>query len=217
MSDDEAQVDPAAILRAIETDREQAQSALSPDARLLYATWGIAWSLGFTAFYLAFVPLSGPLLPFGIAAAIGAAALVGAIVISTVHSARRSTGSRGPSMVQGAIYGNCFPLAFTMMGLLGWRLAASGVAPEVMLSYWVAVPCLIVGVLFFAGAAIWNDKSQLVFGGWTFIVGLASIAIAPPHNLLAGAIGGVGFLVLALIQAIRPDLTSGPITRGHDG
>lgn len=194
-----------------------AQQAFAPNAVLLYATWGIAWTVGFLAFYAAFVPAERPLIPFVVGVVIGLAVLVAAIVLSAVHSARRSAGSRGPSAVQGAIYGNTFAVAFALMGLLGWRLISSGVQLESMLSYWVAAVCLIVGILFLAGAAMWNDRSQLIFGCWTFVVGFVSIALPPPHNLLAGAAGGIGFLVLAGVQAIRPQLTSGRITRGTDG
>lgn len=119
--------------------------------------------------------------------------------------------------MQGAIYGNTFGVAFTLMGLLGWRLMASGVALEAMVSYWVAATCLVVGILFLVGAAMWNDRSQLIFGSWTFIVGFVSIALPPPHNLLAGVLGGIGFLVLALAQAMRPQLVSGRIIRGTNG
>lgn len=217
MGDGRRDLDPSLILRTIDDDRRRAQGALTPNAALLYTTWGIAWTVGFLAFYAAFVPVGRPLVPFAVGAAIGGAALVAAIVLSAVHSARRSAGSRGPSVVQGAIYGNIFPLAFTLMGLLGWRLAAAGVPVLTMLSYWVAVPCLIVGILFLAGAAMWNDRSQLIFGCWTFVVGLASLALTPPHNLLAGAAGGVGFLLIAVVQALRPRVTSGPITRTTDG
>ncbi|GAA3909625.1 hypothetical protein [Microbacterium invictum] len=217
MGADEQDRDPSSILRAIDDDQQRAQRALTPNATLLYATWGIAWAVGFLAFYAAFFPVDNPLIPFAVGAAIGGVALVAAIVFSAVHSARRGSGSRGPSVVQGAIYGNIFPVAFTLMGLLGWRLTAAGVPALTMLSYWVAVPCLIVGILFLAGAAMWNERSQLVFGCWTFIVGLVSIALPPPHNLLAGAAGGIGFLVVAVVQSVRPQLTSGPITRSTDG
>lgn len=217
MGDDERDLDPSSILRAIDDDRRRAQGALTPNATLLYATWGIAWTVGFLAVYAAFVPVDQPLIPFALGAVIGGAALLAAILVSAIHSARRSAGSRGPSVVQGAIYGNIFPVAFTLMGLLGWRLAAAGVPSMTLLSYWVAVPCLIVGILFAAGAAMWNDRSQLLFGCWTFIVGLGSLALTPPHNLLAGAAGGIGFLLLAVVQSLRPALTSGSITRTVDG
>lgn len=216
MDDDEPDIDPAGILRSIDDDRQRAQRALSPNATLLYAVWGVAWAIGFLAIFLAFVPVDAPLLPFGAAVATAAGVLVAAIVVSAVHSARRGSGSRGPSVVQGAIYGNVFPVAFVLMGLLGWRLSAAGVDLDTMLSYWVAVSCLIVGVMFVTGAAMFNDRSQLVFGAWTLVVGLGSIALAPPFTLLAGVAGGAGFLVLAVIQALRPQLLSGTITRVRD-
>ncbi|MGB4777303.1 hypothetical protein [Microbacterium sp.] len=217
MADDEHPGDPSSILRGIEADQREAQRAFAPNVVLLYSIWGIAWTVGFLALYAAFVPVEQPLIPLALGLVMGLGVLVAAIVLSAVHSARRSAGSRGPSMVQGAIYGNTFGIAFTLMGLLGWRLISLGVPLEPMLSYWVAATCLIVGILFVVGAAMWNDRSQLVFGCWTFVVGFASVALPPPHNLLAGVAGGVGFLALAAIQAARPQFISGRITRGTDG
>jgi len=214
---DDTERDPAEILRAIDAERLHAQSALSPNAGLLYAIWGVAWAIGFLAFYFTFVPQADPPLPFIAGAAIGGAALVAAIVLSATHSVRRGAGSRGPSVVQGAIYGNIFPIAFALMGFLGWRLTSAGVSTIDMLSYWVAAPCLIVGILFLAGAAMWNDRSQLIFGIWTMVIGIISVALPPPHNLLAGVGGGLGFLALAVIQSARPGLASGPISREHGG
>lgn len=214
---DDQERDPAEILNAIDAEQLHAQSALAPNARLLYTTWGAAWVIGFLALYLAFAPVGDPVLPLIGGLLIGAGALVAAIVLSAMHSVRRASGSRGPSVVQGAIYGNIFPVAFTLMGLLGWRLASAGVPTTTMLSYWIAAPCLIVGALFLAGAAMWNDRSQLVFGLWTVVIGLISVALPPPHNLLAGVLGGLGFLALAVIHSLRPTFTSGPITREHGG
>lgn len=210
------QVDPSSILRSIDDDQRRAQQALSPNVTLLYTVWGVAWLLGFLAVYATFIPDGDPLLPTAVGLSLGGVLLVTAIILSATHSARRSTGSRGPSVVQGAIYGNIYPVSFTLMGLLGWRLSSAGISNETMLSYWVAATCLIVGILFLAGAAMWNERSQLVFGIWIVAVGLLSIAIAPPHNLLAGAVGGLGFLVIAVVQSRSPRLTSGPIVRGTD-
>jgi len=214
---DDKERGPAEILRAIDAEQLHAQSALAPNAKLLYTAWGTAWVVLFLALYLAYVPVGEPVLPLFAGLLIGAGAFITAIALSGTHSARRASGSRGPSVVQGAIYGNIFPVAFTLMGLLGWRLTSAGVPTITMLSYWVAAPCLIVGVLFVAGAAMWNDRSQLVFGIWTLVIGLISVALPPPHNLLAGVLGGLGFLALAFVHSRRPSLTSGPITREHGG
>lgn len=133
-----------------------------------------------------------------------------AIALSATHSTLKGSGSRGLPVVQGANYGNVFPVALTFMGLLGWRLSSAGVPLTVTLSYWVAVPCLIVDVMFVAGAAMWNGRSQLAFGARTLVVGHASVALPSPHNLVGDLVGGIGFLVLAIIQSTRPSLTSGP-------
>lgn len=217
MGGDDERIDPAAILRSIDEDSARTRKALAPNPGVLNAIWGIAWIVGFTGFYLAAVPTQQPVIPWGLAAVIGAAALAAAITLSTVHSVRRTAGSRGPSNVQSAILGNSFAVAFAMAGLLGWRLAGTGASPDVLLSYWVAVPCLVLGVLSFAGAAMTNDRFQLVFGAWVLIAGLVSIALPPPHNLLAGVLGGFGFLAMAAVAAARPALISGPISRTADG
>lgn len=212
MSGENKAADPAAILRAIADDSSSAKTAMAPNARLLYITWGAAWIVSFAALFLAFAPDGALSLPLVSGLIIAALSVAGAIVISTVHSVRRGTGTRGPSVIQGAIFGNIYPVAFAVTGLLGWRLTSAGIPVEVMLSYWMAGPCLVIGTLSVAGAVLWNDRSQLVFGIWILIVGLGSLAVPPPYSLLAGIVGGVGFLGLAIIETAKPALTSGPIT-----
>lgn len=215
MDDDERPVDAAGILATIETDRERTQAALAPDARVLCGTWGAAWILGFAAVFLACWPSERPTIPLAVGLAVAAAALVGAILVSALHAARRGSATRGPSTVQGAIFGNAFPVAFLLVGALGFRLATSGVAPETMLAYWVVAPCLVIGGLGVAGAAMWNDRSQLVFSVWVLLVGFVAAWIPGPYVLLVGVGGGLGFLVLAIVASVRPRLVSGPIASRH--
>lgn len=217
MADDEHDRDAAEILRAIDRERSRAVDMLSPSARLLYVIWGIAWIVGFTALFLAVFPDAQPALPVVAAAVIGGVALVGGMVVSAVHSARKGAGTRGPSMVQGAVYGNAYAIAFIFVVLLGWRLTSAGVPLDVMLTYWVAALCLVIGVLALVGSVLWDDRSQLTFGIWTLLSGLLSLALPAPYQLLAGVVGGLGFLVLALIESIRPTLTCGPIVRNAHG
>lgn len=212
----ETALDPSSILRAIEDDQRHAQESFTPNTALLYLVWSLAWIVGFAGFYASHVPIEDPLLPTGVGLGIMIAALIAAIAFSAFTSARSSAGSRGPSMVQGAIFGNMYPVAFLLIGLLGARLAHLGVPGPALLSYGVAVTCLVVGLLFVAAALIWNDRPQLITGAWTIVVGIISVVIAPPHNLLAGILGGLGFLVIAAVQARHPRLTSGQIWRGSD-
>lgn len=211
------QEDPAEILHGIERESARAREAMAPDTRQLFGLWGAVWIIGFLAFYLASVPRGEPLLSWWAAVLITGAALLAAIVLSTVHSVRRGHGARGPSMVQGAIYGNCFSLSFVLAGLLGWRLSAAGLGWNGLLSYAVAACCLVVGALVVVGSLLWDEKSQLIFGVWVLVVGLASLALPAPHNLLAGAAGGLGLVVLGLAQSARPALVAGPFLRASHG
>lgn len=211
MSKPDPAVDASGILDAIETDRRRTRAALAPDTRLMYGTWGGAWIVGFTAVFLGSIPVGQPLIPLWVGLAIGIAALVAAIVVSAVHGAGRGRAMRGPSSIQGAIYGNAYPVAFLLMGVLGWRLIVAGVPADAMLAYWTAAPCLIIGSLGLAGAAMWNDRGQLVFSAWVLWVGFVAIWIPAPYLLLAGVGAGVGFVVIAILAALRPALVTGPI------
>lgn len=206
-------VDPAEVLRRIESESARARRALSPEAHLLYSIWGTVWLAGFLMFFCAAMPTGKPLLPWWLALAMTAVLVGVAIVVSTLHSVRRSRGARGPSVVQGAIYGNCFALCFLFAGLLGWRLWSAGLGTAGLLSYGVAVSCLIIGALVVAGALLWDEKSQLIFGTWILLVGLGSLAVPGPYVLLAGAAAGAGLLVLGVLHGLRPALVSGRILR----
>src|SRR5262245_50622440 len=55
-AEDPAPASPAESLRLIEAQRAAAQRSLSPDPRLIYWPWGIAWFVGFGLLYLRFGP-----------------------------------------------------------------------------------------------------------------------------------------------------------------
>ncbi|MGP9781855.1 hypothetical protein ACT3UQ_05270 [Glutamicibacter sp. AOP12-B1-11] len=208
------EVDPARILQGIEVDARQTREALSPDQRLLFSLWGTGWVIAFLAIFFTFAPLGAPLLPRLLGVGIAVIAFVLAIVFSAVHSAKRAAGTKGPSMVEGAIYGNTFTLGMIFAGLLGWRLHASGLDAMGLLAFSLAALCLVVGVLVVAGSLIWNDRTQLIFGAWILLVGLISLAVPAPYNLLAGVLGGLGLIALGLLHGARPALVSGEVVRG---
>lgn len=216
MDSEEKNLDPAQILAGIDAESRRTHEALAPNERLLYSLWGGVWIVGFMAFYAAFLPVGDPLISLWWAAGITVITLLATIVFSAIHSAKRVSGTRGPSMVQGAIYGNCFFLSFVFVALLGWRLSAAGLDGLGLLSYAVAACALMVGALSIVGSLIWNDRTQLIFGGWILMTGLISLAVPAPHNLLAGAVGGVGLVVLGLLRGSKPDLVSGTVTRGDE-
>lgn len=208
------QADPARILQGIESEVRHTREAMSPDQRLLFSLWGAAWVIAFIAVFLTYAPHDAPLLPTFLGILIGVLSFVLAIVFSAVHSAKRGAGTRGPSMVEGAIYGNTFTLGIIFAGLLGWRLHAAGLDSMGLLTYALAALCLVVGVLVIAGALIFNDRTQLIFGAWILLIGMLSLAVPAPYNLLAGVLGGLGLIVLGLLHGLRPGLVAGEVVPG---
>ncbi|WP_404291123.1 hypothetical protein [Glutamicibacter arilaitensis] len=212
------EVDPARILQDIEANARQTREAMSPDQRLLFSIWGTAWVIAFLAVFFTLAPLGAPMLSNVLGIGIAVLAFVLAIVFSAVHSAKRAIGTKGPSMLEGAIYGNTFTLGMIFAGLLGWRLHVSGLDAMGLVTFALAALCLVVGVLVVAGSLIWNDRTQLIFGAWILVVGLLSLAVPAPYNLLAGVLGGLGLIVLGLLYAARPAWVSGEVVRGgHAG
>ena len=212
------EIDPARILRGIESDAQQAREGMSPNQQLLFSIWGVAWIIAFLGLYFALAPQGAPLLPAAVGIGTAVASFLIAIVISAVHSAKRGSGTRGPSMAQGAIYGNTFSLGMIITALLGWRLHAEGLSSMGMATFALAGLCLVIGVLVVAGSVIFNDRTQLIFGAWILAIALLSLAAPAPLNLLAGAVGGLGFIVLGVLHGSKPELVSGALIRGgHAG
>ncbi|MBM7768367.1 hypothetical protein [Glutamicibacter nicotianae] len=212
------EIDPARILQGIEEDAQQAREGMSPNQHLLFSIWGGAWIIAFLGLYFALAPQGSPLLPAAVGIGIAAAAFLIAIVISAVHSAKRGSGTKGPSMVQGAIYGNTFSLGMIITALLGWRLHAEGLSSMGMVTFALSSLCLVIGVLVVAGSLLFNDRTQLIFGAWILAIALLSLAAPAPLNLLAGVLGGLGFIVLGLLHVSKPELVSGSLIRGgHAG
>lgn len=213
-NDNTPETDPARILDGIEANARQTRQAMSPNQLLLFSLWGGAWVIAFIAVFLTFAPVAAPLLPRFLGFGIGVFAFVLAIVISAVHSAKRGSGTKGPSMVEGAIYGNTFTLGIIFAGLLGWRLHAAGLDSMGLLTFALGALCLVVGVLVIAGSLIFNDRTHLIFGAWILVIGMLSLAVPAPYNLLAGAVGGLGLMVLGLLHGLKPALVAGEVVDG---
>ena len=212
------EIDPARILQGIEADAQQAREGMSPNQHLLFSIWGGVWIIAFLGLYFVLAPQGSPLLPAAVGIGIAAAAFLIAIVISAVHSAKRGSGTKGPSMAQGAIYGNTFSLGMIITALLGWRLHAEGLSTMGMVTFALSSLCLVIGVLVVAGSLLFNDRTQLIFGAWILAIALLSLAAPAPLNLLAGVLGGLGFIVLGLLRGSKPELVSGSLIRGgHAG
>jgi len=203
-TDDDAPLDPRDALAMLEYERSRTQRELETDVRLLYGVWGAAWLVGFLALWTSFTGLGPLVLPPTAAGATFAALMGVAVVVTGVHTSRRMTGLRGTSSTQGAMYGWAWLLGFGCVGSLIASAAGAGASAEVMGVLAPTLSGLVVGLLYLAGGAMWQDRAQYSLGVWILVTSAAgAIAGYPTNHLVMGLLGGGGFLVAAAVVAVR--------------
>jgi hypothetical protein len=221
--DDDLPLDPTASLRLIAAQQQRAKD-VEPDGRVLYGAWGLAWLLGYTTLYVSSLrtaatatgatatgaTVTGAAEASGVvgqpepwAFAIFGALLIGAVALTIVHILTRASGLRGASARSGAMYGWAWFISFAAMSLFLAGVARAGANPEVMALASNGLSCLIVGIMYLTGAAMWQETRLYVLGVWILLVaGAATVVGLPGLYLVMATAGGLGFLLLALVEQV---------------
>jgi hypothetical protein len=195
-----AELSAAESLAVIEQQRARVGRELDINPVVLYATWGVAWTLGFTAYALA----ADGVAPVWAGGATFFVLLVAAMVVTWVHIGRATRGVRGVSAEVGAMYGWSWALGFAALAAINTGLIGMGLTDEQIAVLWPATSLLIVGVLYLAGAALWRDRFQFGLGVWVLVTDAVSVFAGVPANYVVLAVaGGGGFLVAAAWFAVR--------------
>jgi hypothetical protein len=195
--------DAAAVLALLEAERSRAARALEPDLRMVYGPWGAAWLIGFLAFWTS-ATHRWPGLSMGAAGVGFGVVMVTAMVVSTTHLIRRTSGVRGPSARVGAMIGWTWSLAFLGLGAVMAGVSRAGAGPELVGLLWSVLSGLVVGIIYLASGAVWQDRVQFGFGAWVLITSSAgALAGYPAVYLVMALAGGGGFLLAAGYQAVR--------------
>ena len=198
---DEEPGSPEEMLAALRAEQANVRRQTVPNTTAMFAAWGVAFVIGYTALYVGWQPDVGS--PAGWSLAILAVAIVAGLVFTGTHLARRTAGIRGRSNRVGLMYGSAWFLSFVMAGVIYGSVASLGTPPIAMSVLTNAVGLLIVASLYMAGAAIWQDWRMFVLGVWFIVVGSIAAVITPPNGYLVQAIaGGGGFLVAALVSVL---------------
>lgn len=193
--------DLARMLSLAEGERARASALLQPNLALIYAAWGLAWLVGPGLMWLA---VTRDVLPVAVAGIVYALALAAAAVTTAVHTGRRATGISGVSQRVGAMYGWSWFLGFAALVAIMWSVTSAGASEELLRILWVALSCLVVGVLYLAAGALWQDVVQYAIGAWILVVGAAGALLGSPANLLVMSLAGGGvFLAGAAVSALR--------------
>ncbi|PWD50976.1 hypothetical protein C8046_10245 [Serinibacter arcticus] len=177
---------------------------LAPDSRLLYGVWGLAWLIGYLALWTtatATTTATTPGLPTPWAFALFYGLLAVAVVVTIVHVLRRSRGLRGDSATSGAMYGWAWAVSFTVVGVVIGAIGATDAAPSTMGLISNALPCIVVGVLYMAGGAMYRDWPWFVLGAWIAVVAGVASAVGMPRTYLVMAIAGGGGMVVGAVAA----------------
>ena len=198
--------DPAHQLRMVAEQRARTEAALVLDARLVFAAWGVAWSVGFGVLWLAADRDGGPLVavPQAAAGTLLGLLLLAAAVTTAVLSARAGRGVAGASSRTGAVYGAGWLLGFAMLPAIVVGAQRLGAPPEAVALLWPAVSSLVVGLMYVAGAAAFGDLVQLAVGAWIMVTTAVGCLLGLPELYLVMCVaGGGGFLAAAAVLAVR--------------
>ena len=200
---EDATLDVEAALGIISAQRAAVRDTVEPDTRLLFATWGLAWLVGNLLLFVT-ARESTMLTPAGWSFAIYYVLLAVAVAVTIVHTVQRSRGVVGPSGRSGAMFGWAWTISFVGVFLTMTGLMEAGASPQVINLGWSALSCLLVGILYLAGGAMWQSTVLYALGGWIVVVAGASTLAGLPGSFLVMALaGGGGLLVGALASHVR--------------
>lgn len=201
-TDGSADLSAAESLAVIEEQRARVGRELDVNPVVLYGTWGVAWTLGFTAYALtAGAVVAAPAWAGGV---FFFALLIAAMAVTGVHISRATRGVRGVSSQIGAMYGWSWALGFVALAAINTGLISMGLSDEQIAVLWPSTALLIVGLLYMSGAALWRDRFQFGLGVWVLLTDAVSAFAGVPGNYVVLAVaGGGGFLAAAAWFAVR--------------
>lgn len=206
----EPALNPAELLALVDTERARTTAAIEPDLRLVYGVWGLAWLVGFGALHVARAEVGPVDITPVLAETTLLLLLVTAMTVTGLHMARRFAGVRGISNQVGAMYGWAWAIGFATYAAIMTGAERAGVADDVIGLLWSAGSGLVVGLLYLAGGALWQDRLQYGLGLWILLAsGAGALVGTPGIYLVMSLAGGGGFLLAAAYFTLRPAPTAG--------
>jgi hypothetical protein len=209
--DEEQRLSPGESLALIERQEREAHRRLGVNPALFYGPWGAAYLVGFGSIFLTY-PTGLPLrLPGVVAAVIIGVLFAAATVLSVVTGVRAGRGLRGPSQAAGAMYGWSWTLGFCALTVVNVGVTRLGLPDDAVTLLWSGSSLLLVGVLYLAGGALWQDWFQYGLGVWIVLSGACSVLAGVPGNFAVVSLaGGGGLLLAACYFTLRPTCSTNP-------
>jgi len=193
----EQQLSAGESLALIERQQEEAQRGLGLNPALIYALWGAAYLLGFGAIFLTYPTAGAIRLPGVVAGVIIGVLFAAATVTSIVMGVRSGRGLRGPSRAAGAMYGWSWTLGFCTLAAVNMGVTRLGLPEDAVTLLWSGSSLLLVGVLYLAAGALFQDRFQYGLGVWMLVSSAGSVFAGVPGNFAIVSLAGGGGLLLA--------------------
>ncbi len=193
---DEPPADAADALAIIAAASGRARTTY-PSGAFLFLLWGTVWLVGYGALWLSTAAGAGRDTPSLPAAVVAIGLGVAGLGLTLWHVLRRSRGVTGTSARTGALYGWSWPVGFLAQALIVTSLAQAGASSQVTSLASNALAALVVGLLYLAGGALWDDLTMYLLGAWITLVGAASALVGMPGTYLAMSLAGGGGMVVA--------------------
>lgn len=196
--------DPRAALAAISETETTTRRSIGPNVTVLYSIWAAAYLLGYGLLHATTNHWIG--LSYGASLLIGAAILVVAIAYSAVLGIRSGQQIRGDSSFAGMAYGMSWMGGFATVAVFSIALAnLMHDAPQATVGWLInSVAILIVGIMYMAGAAVFQDRPMFILGACFTVLNIAGLLAGPALFMAIFAIGGpILFLAAALATRSR--------------
>ncbi|WP_336205115.1 hypothetical protein [Nonomuraea sp. LPB2021202275-12-8] len=193
-NDGERVPSPEETLRLIEEQRVATVKALRGDPLLLYAPWGMAWLLGFGAFFLHYGLHGVPYAPISQNQALGVlmSAQVVAGGLAAFGIVKMAGQVRGETSAKGTMYGYSWFVGMVLLGVIATRVSPMLPAAESGL-LWAGASLMLVAVLYMTGGAIYLDWPMFFVGVWIAAVNALGVLLGPGwHALLTAVLLGGG-------------------------
>jgi hypothetical protein len=184
-------------LALIEQQKHETHRRLGVNPVVFYGPWGAAYLLGFGSIFLTYPTALPWRLPGAVAAVVTGLLFVAATVLSVVTGVRAGRGLRGPSQAAGAMYGWSWTLGFCALTAVNIGVTRLGLPDDAVTLLWSGSSLLLVGVLYLAAGALWQDRFQYGLGVWMLVSGAGSVLAGVPGNFAVVSLAGGGGLLLA--------------------
>ena len=203
--DADAPLDHAAMYALLQNQQRSVQVQMGDFVWLITFAWGVTWFVGFGALWLV-DGVDGFRLSVPLAVAVFVVTLVASGLLSAWLGFRSGRGMRGNAAAAftGIVYGLTWMVGSAAIAILGAGLRSQGMTSDLAAYYYPCAFVLFAGIMYVLAGAIWRAVPSLVGGLWLVVVAVAAAFIPAPHHYLFFAFaGGLGFLALSAVSAIR--------------